>query len=373
VSPVIRKTISLVLGLGLILAVVCPAVAAKPAATPEITDRFLIQVVDGNGLPVPGATVTITPIWGRAEGPLTSRSDSQGMVDVEWRPRVSDRFVGLKTDDIQKFYLSQFSYRVQAAGFLPAGGTATLRDVYNYFHRPVLRIMNRLPVNKTLNVIVTIHRAAEYLGPLTQGKIVSQRLIQFLEAYAPRLSTYGLYFNVPAFRLISRGGAGVLVIRVRRLAGVRSLRVRLFPAGVSTGRMRPNFGLDGEVLGNLLFLAADPLITRLAGLLDSPQIGVYGVRVAIHVYDPDRPFTAARPVSLGFFITAANLARRRDTSPNRAGIIKLYSYYWDQLPILTARVIVPGSDPVVRHSWWGRGPEVPKVKKKAATPRERKR
>ncbi len=364
-SPAIRKTVSLVLGLGLVLAVVCPAAAAKPPRPPEITDRFLIQVVDANGLPVPGATVTVTPIWGRAEAPFDSRTDSQGMVDISWRPRISDRFVGLRTADVQKFYLSQFSYRVKATGFLPTGGTATLRDVYNYFATPQLKIMNRLPVNKTRNVIVKIFRAADYLGPLTRGKIVSRRLIRFLKAYAPRLATYGLYFDVPAFRLISRGDRGVLVIRMRRLDGVRSMRVRLFAPGVSTGRMRSNFGLDGEFLGNLLFQAADPLITRLAGLLKSPHIGVYGARVAIRVYDPDRPFTAARPISLGFFITAANLARRNEMSPDRAGVIKLYSYYWDQLPILTARVIVPGSDPVVTRSWWGRGPGVPLKKKKA--------
>jgi hypothetical protein len=350
--------------LGLVLAMVCPAVAEDRPQPPVITDRFLLQVVDMDGRPVPGATVTITPIWGRPVGPLQMKTDYRGVAGLGWQPRVSDRFVGLRTDDVQKYYLSQFSYRVRARGFLPAGGTATLRDVYNYFAEPKLKSMNRQPTDKTRIVIVKIHRAADYLGPLAQGRVVSRRLLDFIMAYAPRLATYGLYFDVPAFSLLSRGGRGVLVIRLRRIAGVRSLRVRLFAEGVSTGRMRSNFGLDGEFLGNLLFEAADPLITRLAGLLQSRRIGFYGVRVAVHVYDPDMPFTAGRPVSLGFFITAADLARRTSADLDRAAVIKLYRYFWDGLPIMTARVAVPGADPVVKHSWWGRGPEPPRKKKK---------
>ncbi|MBU0516378.1 MAG: hypothetical protein KJ621_16600, partial [Proteobacteria bacterium] len=335
---------------------------------PTINDLFFVQVVDGDGVPVPGASVKITPIWGRPQGATDLKSDYRGVVAVPWQPQVSDRFVGLRTEDVQKYYLSQFAYRVTAGGYLPAGGTATLRDVFNWFAEPKLKVMNRTPVNKTRVVIVKLYGAAGYLGPLAQGRVVSARLIDFLKAYAPRLEAYGLYFDVPALRLLYRGGRGVFVIRLRRIRDVRTMRIRLFADGVSTGGMRPNFGLDGEFLGNLLFQAADPLIARLAEMLESPAIGTYGVRVAAHVYDPEKPYTAARPVSLGFFITAADLARRRRVGGDKAGLIKLYRYYWDGWPIMNSRVAVPGADPVVKHPWWGRGPEPTPKKKKTGAP-----
>jgi len=353
----------------LIGSLACAAIRgpAPQVTVPEITDLFFIQVVDANGVPVPGARVQITPIWGRPQGETDLKTDYRGVVAVPWRPRVSDRFAGLRTEDVQKFYLSQFAYRVTSGGYLPVGGTATLRDVFNWFANPALKVMNRNPVNKRRVIIVKIHGAAGYLGPLAQGRAVSSRLIEFLKAYAPRLEAYGLYFDTPAFRLLNRDGRGVFVIRLRRIRDARAIGIRLFPDGVSTGRMRANFGLDGEFLGNLLFEAADPLIVRLAKMLASPAIGTYGVRVAAHVYDPDKPYTAARPVSLGFFITAADLARR-PASGNQAELIKLYRYYWDGWPIMTSRVAVPGSDPVVKYPWWGRGPEVAPKKKKPSAP-----
>ena len=325
----------------------------KAPSPPRIVDVFRIVAVDWAGNAISGARVRMTPIWGTPEGGGNGTTDHWGSIEFRWRPQVADRLVGLRTADQVKYYSSQATYRVDKQGYLPRAGTATLLDVYHYFANPRLRSMNRRPASKFREIVVRLYRPRQYLGRLAKGRILRARLLRFLSDFTPRLLAYGLEFDRPAFDLVNRDGRGVFVVRLVKVHDVRSARMKVADPAGGAGAKRWAFGVDGAFVGGLLLTAVDPILLHLFRRLDSSSVKAYSARVALRVYDPDRPGRAAKPVRLSFLINRRDLEVRSRGGFDQRAVVKAYRYYWDDLAVDPSQVAAPDWDPVVRDSWWG--------------------
>jgi len=108
----------------LIMAAVCllqPGQAVWAKDEP-LSQEVVIRVLDGDGMPLEGAQVVITPLRGRAEKQPPYVTDIDGELRLRWLPETTKRKATERSEDVVTTMATRLRYVVAAQGFLPGGG-----------------------------------------------------------------------------------------------------------------------------------------------------------------------------------------------------------------------------------------------------------
>ncbi|ADK86027.1 hypothetical protein Deba_2673 [Desulfarculus baarsii DSM 2075] len=108
----------------LILAAICllqPGQAVWAKGEP-LFQEVVIRVLDGDGMPLEGAQIVITPMRGQAEKQPPYVTDIDGELRLRWLPETTKRKVTAHGGDVVTTMATRLRYVVTAQGFLPGGG-----------------------------------------------------------------------------------------------------------------------------------------------------------------------------------------------------------------------------------------------------------
>ncbi len=193
------------------------AAAAETGRDSPPRQEVLIRVLDTRDRPVAGAQVTFTPLAGSPARPGPFRTDRQGELRLQWKPRVEDLGKEQGLSDRILRLVSRLDYQVQAPGFFPTQGRLERSGQQRTMSSPELRGLDRRDRLVPLVATVVLRRPRELLaGDLARRRLddpLVKRLLEFHRRMRPVVLHLGVDFAWPAFSL--RGKELALIMQWR--------------------------------------------------------------------------------------------------------------------------------------------------------------